>query len=339
MSQDTPTIESSEGTPVDAGQFFRSIIADMPTVPKGKTETEVAIFISRYGENTGYSREQLSKIVKDERSNERKKRRAECPPADNEQSQEANTWAKWIMKIGFGVYLLAAIGIMFYAMVFLKLGWAWEHLRPHVTGIIAVGVVLCVLSYGWMAIRRAEISNRTKSFFAIIFLSLFLIVSAAGVLWIVTIVLKDAGIVRPVVSPVVVDEPKRLREEIKSRLKNVRRNIADSREAETATAKSNNLMYVYELPESQYADSLFQDYSKQTLTSLVYKMLEMSPAQDREAIEQSYKLLQSWSKAAREKYSVFMMYNMSPKELRAAADLAEEYYNSLLKLQPSWTPD
>ena len=104
-----------------------------------------------------------------------------------------STWASWIQGIGFGIYILAALGLLFYAATFKKLGWNWQELRPYVVGIIVVGIVLFVLSYGLSVLRVANLSERVKSIAAITMILCFSAIVLAGTSWIIVLIWRDAA--------------------------------------------------------------------------------------------------------------------------------------------------
>lgn len=111
---------------------------------------------------------------------------------DRTSSEDARTWERWISGIGFGIYVLAALGILFYAVSLRQIGWAWGELRPYVVGIIAIGVVLYLLSFGQSTLRSAKVSDRIKNRVAAILLILFIAVISIGVLWVSILIVRDA---------------------------------------------------------------------------------------------------------------------------------------------------
>jgi hypothetical protein len=118
-------------------------------------------------------------------------------PVDERQpspTQDARTWERWIRDIGFGIYILAALGLLFYAVTFQKLGLNWVDLRPYVIGIVALSAVLLILSYGWGWLKQADIGKKTQQVFATIILIFFVCIVAAAAGWVVIFILQEAGI-------------------------------------------------------------------------------------------------------------------------------------------------
>jgi hypothetical protein len=103
------------------------------------------------------------------------------------------TWASWIQGVGFGIYILASLGLLFYAASFKRLGWNWLELRPYVVGIIVMGIVLFVLSYGLSVLRTANLSERVKLIAAITMILCFSAIVLAGTSWIIVLIWRDAA--------------------------------------------------------------------------------------------------------------------------------------------------
>lgn len=107
-------------------------------------------------------------------------------------NEDPKTWEHWIKGIGFGIYILAALGILFYAVTLRQIGWNWTELRPYVVGLIAVGAVLYLLSFGKSTLKSANVSDHIKNSVAAILLVLFIAIIAIGVLWVAILILRDA---------------------------------------------------------------------------------------------------------------------------------------------------
>src|SRR5262245_7236715 len=106
----------------DAYAFFRNHYASSPDVPKGRTDLEVDAFEKEYGKDIGYTRAELSDIAKAMRKSVREERAAAKPDSHDASPQDSRRWEQWIRGIGFGSFLLAALGVIFYATVVRKIG-------------------------------------------------------------------------------------------------------------------------------------------------------------------------------------------------------------------------
>jgi hypothetical protein len=116
-------------------------------------------------------------------------------PESRDPSPEPGRWERWILRIGFGVYILAAVGVISYAVTFKQIGWSWVELRPFVVGILVVGIVLYLLSFGRNVLRTSSVSKRTQGIFVAIILAIFLSVLAVAALWLIVFILRDTGII------------------------------------------------------------------------------------------------------------------------------------------------
>jgi hypothetical protein len=112
---------------------------------------------------------------------------AGLPPSD-----QTNKWETWIRGIGFGIYILASLGVIFHATILLKLGWQWTALRPYVVGIIAVGIILYVLSYGQSVLKTATVGDRIKNTVAAILLVVFIVIVGVAALWVAILIVREA---------------------------------------------------------------------------------------------------------------------------------------------------
>jgi hypothetical protein len=101
---------------------------------------------------------------------------------------------RWIKAIGFGAYILAACGVLFYAVTFRGVGWSWAELRSYDVRVVIVAVLLFLLSQGQTWLKTTRISDKSKKLFATVILGLFLIIVATVVLWLVMFILRDAGV-------------------------------------------------------------------------------------------------------------------------------------------------
>jgi hypothetical protein len=168
----------------DAKGFFRDHYAAMSDVPKSRYEADIPVFEARFGADHGYSRDELTKIIKEARDNARKAKEPVQPKVGGG-GWGLKTWERWILGIVFGVYILASIGTIAFATLFKKIGWSWQGLQPYVVGIIVVGVVLGILSTLWIRLKDEE--GRT-SIYGHIVIWFALLIAAAGTLWVIVII-------------------------------------------------------------------------------------------------------------------------------------------------------
>jgi hypothetical protein len=177
----------------DARTFFLNRYNALLEVPTSSYDPDIAAFESTYGDACGYTRDELKASIRAVREELRKARGPRQQEAADQLPGNQRVWARWILGITFGIYILAAIGTISYAAVFLKLGWSWEALQPFVGGVVALGVVLLLLSFGWTSLRQAPLTDRIKSIFATVILVFVLAIASGAVIWIVTLMLQMAG--------------------------------------------------------------------------------------------------------------------------------------------------
>src|SRR5271167_1378459 len=104
-----------------SGLYYESI----PELPRGKLEADVAAFEARNGAIAGYTRGELIAIARVVRASIRQERRQQPEPNDQPVGGSPRKWEVWLTGIGFGVFILAAVGLFYYAISVEKLE-NWE---------------------------------------------------------------------------------------------------------------------------------------------------------------------------------------------------------------------
>jgi hypothetical protein len=137
----------------DARGFFVQMYKDAPEVPKGATAPNIDAFEAKFGKGSGYTRDQLTTIAKKARAEVRKARGEPADQSDESALTDPKAWEWWISRIRFGIYLLAAIGVIFFAIVMAK-GPAFSELRPYLGGIVSLAIVLALLSIGVVGFKH-----------------------------------------------------------------------------------------------------------------------------------------------------------------------------------------
>jgi hypothetical protein len=117
-----------------------------------------------------------------------------APEDEKSPTQDPGKWEKWIRGVAFGAFVMAAIGIVFYAAAVKGLGFSWTELLPYIAGIVAVGVVLFILNFGLQQLKKASFSNWVLQCYGVGFLIFSLFIGAAAVVWIVILILQQTGV-------------------------------------------------------------------------------------------------------------------------------------------------
>jgi hypothetical protein len=188
-----PTGSRDDRGRADARVFFEEYYRTLAEVPQTPYERDIQLFEAKHGTVHGYTRDDLNRIVKAARDEARKTRVTPDQSNGGQPENNPRLWEKWIRGVAFGVYILAALGTVFYAALFLKLGWSIEALQPYIAGLVALGAVLLILSVAWSVLKRTTLSRKVKEIFAGCILALALAVLTGAVIWIVTIMLQLAG--------------------------------------------------------------------------------------------------------------------------------------------------
>jgi hypothetical protein len=178
----------------DTAAFFREYYKRLPAVPKGRTDDEVNAFEARYGKATGYTRSELDEIAKAVRADLRRTGRTAANGGSNAPTSRVGKWERWIRGIGFGSFALAALGVIFYALVIRKGAASWPELTPYVIGIIILAGVLLILDYGMQYLRPSRAHERVAQVVTAVCAVLFLLIVTLGVAWLGVFILRDAGL-------------------------------------------------------------------------------------------------------------------------------------------------
>jgi hypothetical protein len=196
----TPAVPTED----DARRFFRELYAPQANIPRGRVKKDVQGFETKYGKTTGLTSDRLSKIAKEVRKQLRDER-GERPEAGDD-ADESDVTAqgksadldKWLIRIGVGVYILAAIALFYHAIAIAKIGFTWPELRTYVVGLFGSGGVLWLLSFGVKQLKDAKLPSAVKTTFLILISSVFTVVILAFAVWVVVLILRDAGVLPPV---------------------------------------------------------------------------------------------------------------------------------------------
>jgi hypothetical protein len=110
----------------------------------------------------------------------------------------------WIRRIAVGVYVLAAVGVILYAIKVKGFDVSWEGLRPFIVGILITAVLLITLDFGYGQLKAHR--SKATNFLAICMKVLFVAIAAACAVWLITLILQDAGLI-PRILPGITPQP------------------------------------------------------------------------------------------------------------------------------------
>lgn len=105
-------------------------------------------------------------------------------------------WERWIRGIGVGVFLLAAIGIIFYALTIRKIEPSFTNLRPFIVGIFITAVLLLILDFGTHQLKELKRVQWFAKYLGIGFAILFILVALVVVSWLAIFILQDSGVMK-----------------------------------------------------------------------------------------------------------------------------------------------
>lgn len=201
MSTRPPNQASGPGSPgdpparQDARALLRAYYESLPELPKGtRLETDVIELERRNGPIVGYTRDELITIAREIRTSLRQERNQAPDPGDQQPPRTSSKWDTWLTRIGFGVFVLAAVGLSYYAISIKRLEPNWENFRPYIIGISGTGILLLLLSFGRAQIDKAGAPPWLGPWLTTALAVLFVIIVAMVAIWFGVLILQDAGI-------------------------------------------------------------------------------------------------------------------------------------------------
>ena len=189
-----PGLSPSANRP-DAHAFFQEYYEGLVHVPVGRTDREIRAFESRYGTNTGYTRDELGEIAKLVRAEMRQTQRKPNDTTQGVPTENLRRSERWIRRIGFGAFLLAAIGVLFYALAIRQIEPNLNNLRPFLIVIVSTAVLLFILDFGRHHLMEVKHVQWIAKYLAIGVASVFMLIAFVVALWLVIFILQDAGVI------------------------------------------------------------------------------------------------------------------------------------------------
>jgi hypothetical protein len=116
-------------------------------------------------------------------------------------------WERYILGIGFGVYLLAAIGIQGFGMFQGQLGLKPADWIPYTVATVFVGVLLAVIEFGMRALVKQPIDTNTTKLLARLFAFLFAILAVSVIVGVIAYVVRNYALFEPSPNNKVQPEP------------------------------------------------------------------------------------------------------------------------------------
>jgi hypothetical protein len=174
-----------------ARAIFRDYYESLPDIPGGKLETDVAEVEARYVALAGYTRDEKNELARETRKALRE-RRKRPEPTDQSFLKTPAKWEVRLTRVGFGTYVLAAVGLFCYATTIEKWEPSWENLRPYVIGISGTAILLLLLTFGRAQIEKAGAPAWLGRCLVIALAFSFVIAVALVAVWFGALVLRDA---------------------------------------------------------------------------------------------------------------------------------------------------
>lgn len=104
-------------------------------------------------------------------------------------------WEKWITGIGIGAFIMAAIGMFFYATAIRKLEPTFDNLKPYIMGLILTAGLFLALEFGRRLLRNVRGAERIAFWMGVGAALLCFLVGLLGVSWLGIYILQDAGLI------------------------------------------------------------------------------------------------------------------------------------------------
>lgn len=130
----------------------------------------------------------------------------EITPSSDLTPKGSGKWETWILRIEFGAFIMATIGIFFFAIV-IKKATTIESLIPYGIAILMFAVVLWILDYFRRKAEKAEDTKWQGTIISVIIILLAVSILVIAVIWVGTFALRQVGILPPIKVAVQVDEP------------------------------------------------------------------------------------------------------------------------------------
>jgi hypothetical protein len=93
------------------------------------------------------------------------------------------------------MYVLSAIGVIFYALAIRRVEPNVANLRPFITGIFITAVLLLILDFGMYQLREVKRVQWLAKYLAVGFAVVFMIIASVIAFWLVIYILQDTGLV------------------------------------------------------------------------------------------------------------------------------------------------
>jgi hypothetical protein len=116
-------------------------------------------------------------------------------PRQDPQHRREEKWQQWIRGIGFGSYLLAALGIIFYAQVIRQVEPSWDNLRPYVISIVIMAIALLIIDLGMRFLKPIRDIERIAKYVINGLAVLFLLLASLVSFWFAVFILQDTGMI------------------------------------------------------------------------------------------------------------------------------------------------